>query len=86
MSAKQKELREMKCKELVELITEYLEGELGDADQARFERHIAGCDACTAYLDQMRETIAALGRIPPEALSPEAERELGRAFAVWRAR
>ena len=65
MSAKQKELREMKCKELVELITEYLEGELGDADQARFEQHIAGCDACTAYLDQMRETIAACAVRPP---------------------
>jgi anti-sigma factor RsiW len=86
MSAKHKELREMKCKELVELITEYLEGELGAADQARFEQHIAGCDACTAYLEQMRETIAALGRIPPETLSPEAERELGRVFAEWQAR
>ena len=86
MSAKQKELREMKCKELVELITEYLEGELSEVDEARFEQHLVGCDACTTYLEQMRKTIAALGHIPPETLSPEAERELGRVFAEWRER
>ena len=67
MSAKQKELREMKCKELVELITEYLEGALSEVDEARFEQHLAGCDACTTYLEQMRETISALGQIPPES-------------------
>jgi anti-sigma factor RsiW len=84
MNARREELREMKCKELVELITEYLEGELGAIDRERFERHIAGCDACTAYLDQMRETIAALGHIPPESLSPQAEQALLTAFRGWR--
>jgi anti-sigma factor RsiW len=65
-------------------VTEYLEGTLDTREQTRFERHIDGCDACTAYLDQMRETISALGHIPPESLSPEAERELLAAFANWR--
>ena len=74
----------MRCRELVELITDYLEGALPDSERARFERHLAGCDGCQAYLDQMRETIGALGRLPPESLSPEAERKLLDAFRGWR--
>jgi anti-sigma factor RsiW len=72
------------CRELVELVTDYIEGQLDDAARDRFEAHIADCPACTLYLEQMRQTIAALGRIPPESLSPEAERELLTAFRDWR--
>ena len=75
----------MACRELVEVITEYLEGTLAAEDRARFERHLAGCDGCTAYLHQMRETIRALGHLPPESLSPEMERRLLDAFRDWRA-
>ncbi len=78
------ETPEMNCKELVDVITEYLEGTLPADDRARFERHIAGCDGCQAYLDQMRMTIRALGHLPPESLSPEAERRLLDAFRGWR--
>ena len=74
----------MACQELVELVTAYLEGALSAGDRQRFEAHIAGCDACTTYLEQMRATIEALGRIPPESLSQEAERELLAAFRGWR--
>jgi anti-sigma factor RsiW len=74
----------MTCKELVEVITEYLEGTLPAEDRARFDRHLAGCEGCHAYLDQMRETIGALGRLPPESLSPEAESRLLAAFRGWR--
>ena len=77
-------LRPMACRELVELITEYLEGTLGPQDRARFDAHIAGCDACTAYLDQMRQTLRALGRIPAESISVEAREELLIAFRDWR--
>jgi anti-sigma factor RsiW len=75
---------QLSCQELVELITEYLDGALAAADLARFERHLDGCDGCRAYLDQMRETIAALGRLPVESLSPEAEERLLAAFEGWR--
>ena len=75
----------MACQELVELVTAYLENALSELDRARFEAHIAACDACTRYLEQMRATIRALGRIPPESLSAEAERELLAAFRDWRA-
>ena len=75
---------QMSCSELVEVITEYLEDTLPAEDRARFDRHLAGCDGCQAYLDQMRQTIAALGRLPPESLSPEAESKLLEAFRGWR--
>ena len=52
-------------------------------DRARFDRHLAGCDGCTAYLHQMRVTIRALGHLPPESLSPEAESKLLEAFRGW---
>jgi anti-sigma factor RsiW len=76
--------REMACRELVELVTEYLEGTLGPDDRARFDAHIEGCDACTAYLEQMRQTLQALGRIPEESISSRAREELLAAFRDWR--
>jgi anti-sigma factor RsiW len=72
------------CREMVELVTDYLEGRLDGADRERFEAHVAGCDACTLYIEQMRMTVTALGHIPPETISPEAERELLGAFRDWR--
>jgi len=78
------EAPKMSCTELVEVITEYLEGTLPAEDRARFDRHLAGCDGCQAYLDQMRQTIGALGRLPPESLSPEAQGKLLEAFRGWR--
>jgi anti-sigma factor RsiW len=72
------------CREMVELVTDYLEGRLDGADRERFEAHVAECDACTLYIEQMRMTITALGHIPPETISPEAEGELLEAFRTWR--
>lgn len=51
------------CQEVVEVITDYLEGRLSAEDVAVFEAHLAICDGCRWYLDQMRTTIAAVGRI-----------------------
>ena len=51
----------IRCKELVEPITEYLEDTLPSEDKARFEQHLAFCDWCRTYLDQMRLTIRTLG-------------------------
>ena len=78
-------LTPMACRELVELVTEYLEGTLGPEDRRRFDAHIAGCDACTAYLEQMRQTLIALGSIPEESISIGAREELLHAFRDWRA-
>lgn len=64
--------REIACVELVELLTEYLEGALPPDEVAAVEAHLAACEACRTYLDQLRATIAALGSAPVETLSDEA--------------
>ena len=68
------------CQELVELVTDYLEGSLGWRDRRRVRRHLAACDACTAYVEQMRETLRLLGTVPVDTLSPEAQATLLDAF------
>ena len=78
-----KSLPEMPCRELVELITDYLEDRLSTVDRARFEAHLAECEACRTYLEQLRQTIRALGRLPEESLSPEARDALLDAFRGW---
>ena len=77
---------QMSCRELVTLVTEYLEGTLGARDRRRFERHIRGCDGCTAYLEQMRQTIRLAGSIGEHDLSPDAREELLGAFRDWKQR
>jgi anti-sigma factor RsiW len=56
-------LDEMTCRELVEIVTEYLEEALSDRNRLRFEAHLADCPHCLLYLEQMRMTITALGRL-----------------------
>ena len=74
----------LSCQELVELVTDYLERALPAADQARFEEHIAACDDCQTYLEQIRVTIRLTGRLTPEQLEPDAESALLEAFRNWR--
>jgi anti-sigma factor RsiW len=59
------------CQEAVELASDYLEGSLSRRDRRRLEKHLALCDACTAYLEQLRLTIAASGSVAPDDLDPE---------------
>lgn len=74
----------MTCKELVELVTDYLDGALPPRDAARFEEHIVSCPPCHTHLAQMRRTIEVVGRIPEEALSPDVEHDLLEAFRNWK--
>ena len=78
-----KGLPEMPCQELVDLVTDYVEDRLSPTDRARFEAHLAACAACGTYLEQYRETIRALGRLPEESLSAEARAALMAAFRGW---
>ena len=73
----------LSCQELVELVTDYLEGALAPADLRRFEEHIEGCGKCTTYLAQMRATIRVTGTLTPDDLTPEAESELLALFKEW---
>ena len=76
----------LSCQELVELVTDYLEGALPEEERARFEQHAATCAGCREYLEQMRTTIALVGRIEPASLGREAEEALLGAFRGWKAR
>ena len=71
------------CQELVELVTDYLEGALSPGDLGRFEAHIAVCDGCALYLEQIRETIRLTGTLTPEDLTEDAEAALLHAFRDW---
>ena len=78
-----KDLPEMPCRELVELVTDYLEERLSPLDRARLEAHLEVCEACRIYLEQVRQTVRTLGRLPEESLSPEARNALLTAFRGW---
>jgi anti-sigma factor RsiW len=76
--------REMTCKQLVELVTAYLDGALRGRRRRRFEAHLASCDGCTAHLAQMRETIRLTGHLSEDQLTEEQRSVLVAAFRGWR--
>ena len=71
------------CQELVELVTDYLEGALPLSKRARFDEHLTTCPFCTIYLEQMRQTIRTLGHLPEEAIAPDALDALLARFRGW---
>ena len=75
---------DLTCKELTELITDYLEERLPPADRLRFEHHLSICDACVTYVDQMRTTIKALGSRPRVDIPSSMQPELLQAFRRWK--
>jgi anti-sigma factor RsiW len=77
--------RDYVCQEMVELVTDYLEGRLGRSQSQSFESHLAGCEHCTEYLAQMRRTIAMTGRLDVEDLTPVMRDELLGMYRRWRA-
>ena len=75
---------EMTCRELIQVVTDYLDGALNDADRVRLEAHLQECSYCDEYVAQMRQTIEALGELPSEPLDPSTQDALLRAFRGWR--
>jgi anti-sigma factor RsiW len=74
----------MTCRQVVELMTDYLEGALSPADRARFEEHISGCDGCRAYLAQLSATRRALRKLADEPIPQHLQLELLKAFENWK--
>ncbi len=72
------------CREIVQLITEYLEDTMPPETRLRFERHVAICPACRGFLAQMRETLRLSGEITEESLSPAMRDELLAGFRDWK--
>jgi len=79
-----RENKDLSCQEIVELVTDYLEGALPAGDRARFDAHLATCPHCRIYLQQMRQTIAGMGHLPAAAVSPEALQTLLEHFRRWK--
>ena len=77
---------ELTCKDVVELVTGYLDGLMDPADRERFEEHLSVCDGCTNYLHQMRETIRLTGMLTEEQVSEEQRDALLATFRGWRSR
>jgi anti-sigma factor RsiW len=71
------------CQEIVELVTDYIEGTLSRRDRRRFDQHIAGCEHCTEYLAQMRETLRLTGRLVPDDFSPAMQSEFEALYRRW---
>ena len=80
--------RDLVCIEFVEVVTDYLEGAMTPEDRARFETHLAACDGCSMYLDQIRTTIELTGRLTVDdvdALGADGREELLAVFRNYRA-
>lgn len=72
------------CREVVELVTDYLEAALSPVDHARFDQHIAGCEGCQYYLRQMRQTIRMCAALTGESIPVTARQELLERFQNWK--
>lgn len=75
---------ELICQQVVELVTDYLEGALSRSQRRRFEAHLAGCEHCAEYLEQMRATIRLTGRLRAEDLTPEMQEDFAALYRRWR--
>jgi anti-sigma factor RsiW len=72
------------CEELVELVTDYLDGALPPKERVRFEEHLVYCPGCIYHLEQMRRTIALTGRLTEEAIPPPVTEQLLASFREWK--
>ena len=72
------------CQEVVELVTDYLEGGLPTGEASVFEEHVNFCDGCDWYVEQIRSTIATVGRMTEQQVPAEARDRLMAAFRDWR--
>jgi anti-sigma factor RsiW len=77
--------RSIVCRQAVDLMSDYLDGQLTAHDRDRLEAHLGECPHCTEYLEQLRATIAALGHAEPDDLAPEALGELVDLYRRWQA-
>jgi predicted anti-sigma-YlaC factor YlaD len=72
------------CHEVIELLSNYIDGALSTDDQRRVDEHLALCDGCRTYLEQMRETIRMTGRLTEDQVPDSDKNALLDAFRDWR--
>jgi anti-sigma factor RsiW len=72
------------CREFVELVTGYVEGTLPEAERARMDAHLAECEGCAGYLEDMRRMIGSLHETPEPPADDQTRDALLRAFRELR--
>jgi anti-sigma factor RsiW len=75
---------EMTCRELVDLVTAYLDGTLPEGERARFDAHLESCPYCGIYIEQMRQAVRLLGQLTEDTIDPRARDALLMQFAGWK--
>ena len=76
--------RAITCQELTEVLTDYLEGTMALEDRAALEAHLALCEGCATYVEQMRQVIATVHKLRPDDVETTAPDELLEAFRAWK--
>ena len=74
------------CREIAQLVTDYLDGSMTFPERVRFQLHLGLCFACRNYLRQMKYTIETLRQLPPEPVPPRVKEELLKRFQTWKQR
>jgi anti-sigma factor RsiW len=77
-------MSELTCQELVELVTDYLDGALSDVDRRRFDEHLDDCSACAAYVAQFATVIELTGTLVAANVSADARDALLAQFRSWK--
>jgi anti-sigma factor RsiW len=71
---------DLACRDLIAMVTDYLDGVLAEPVATQVAGHLAICDGCEEYLTQFRGTISALGALPVATLDPAVRTQLLQAF------
>ena len=74
----------MNCRQVVQLLMDYLDGTLPAADRERVEEHLAGCDGCTAFLSQLRAASRVTAELAEAEVPPAIRADLLKAFRDWK--
>ena len=77
-------VRALRCREVVELVSDYLEGRLRGADRTLFEHHASWCRWCSDYLREMRATVGAAAKLRRDGLPKELEEAFLHLYREWR--
>ncbi len=78
------EATDLTCREMVELMNDYLEGALSETERSRFEAHLSVCDPCTRYLDQLRGSVTLTGKLTEDSLPEPVRDDLLETFRGWK--
>lgn len=73
-------IEDLACREVVEVLTDYLESVLPTDRRVTLEQHLLFCEGCAEYLEQMRSTVALVGRLREEDVPPVVMDRLLRAM------